>query len=106
VTYLTHLSDGAIDALLAHDRRGRPSAWTRTAKGNLWRRWGAFRVVVFGHQDAPARLPGSQGRYGWLVARHRPAGTPAFCPTTYATYATERDATRAATDAVTVPRRG
>lgn len=96
MTYTTQLSDGAIDALLAHEGRGRTSAWQRSARGNLWRRWGVFRVVVFR----------CEGRYGWLIVHHRPTGTPAFCPTTYAA---EEEAMQAATDAVTAmttPRRG
>jgi hypothetical protein len=58
-------------------RLGFASGFRRSAKGNLWRKWGEATLTVFARRD---------GRYGWVVAdEHGPTfGTEAF--------ADERDA--------------
>ncbi|MFO0926377.1 MAG: hypothetical protein U0736_04970 [Gemmataceae bacterium] len=84
MTYMTHLSDGAIDTLLAHEGAAVPAAAAQRAAACGG--GGVYHLTVYRRQ----------GGYGWLIGRPRAATT--YAPTTYAT---EQEALQAATDAVT-----
>ena len=47
------------DALAEWAEFESPSAWKRSRKGNLWRRWNGLNVTVFKRDD---------GYFGWSIA--------------------------------------
>lgn len=62
----------------------RPSPWKRSAKGNLYRRWGALTLTVFAR---------GSGRYGYCIS-FRGSAAPRFSPTSFATEEEAVDAVR------------